>query len=665
MVATIAGQHMTTCHGGIVSVALRILGTVEMVADSEPVAIHGLKPRLLLAALVVGADRQVPTERLIDALWGDAPPRSASENLRTYATTLRRGITTYGGDPSSLTTSRVGFTLRSDRLDLDVERFRAAAARARGAGAAGQTGAAVELFGTSLSLWRGVAAQDLPRDGWLGRALCALDEQHLTVVEDHAEAQLRLGLHQQVAARLAGLVVEHPLRERLWRLLMTAQYRCGDISAALASFGQARAALADHLGVDPGPELDELHRSILRREPHLAAPTTAPPIAVISPAPTADGPITDIPAAGCTVPPHQLPARTAVFVGRHRELAEVTEALQHAAAGEYTGVLIHGTPGVGTSTLAIHAAHAVRDLFPDGQLYVDLREEPYGRGDTRLRRVAERLLRGLNIRVPTPDTGAEASAALRSVLARRRILLVVDNTDTSDQLAGLLPAGEGSAALVVCRTGWPAPGIGRTVTLRPLSTASSVDLLERAVGPATAGAMPHALAAIAGYCAGLPIAIKAAADRISSRSNWSLQHTQNRLARPHCRLSELSVGRHSVRESLLAALADASKRYSMLPTAFSSLADFERPFEVDEAARVCRVNRADMEASLARLVDFGLLETVAPEHFRLPPLTRLLAMEQRRQPRTPNGYIDNVPVPRDPVYPSLVGSRPPIKLEVS
>ena len=645
------------------SVTLRILGTVEMVADSEPVAIQGLKPRLLLAALMLGADRLVPTERLVDALWGGAPPRSASENLRTYATMLRRAMATYGGDPSSLTTSRVGFTLRSARSDLDVERFRAAVAQARGAVAAGRTHVAVEHFGTGLSLWRGVAGQDLPRDGWLGRALCALDEQHLTVVEDHAEAQLRLGLHQQVAAKLAGLVVEHPLRERLWRLLMTAQYRCGDVPGALASFAQARTALADYLGVDPGPELDGLHRSILRREPHLAAPATAAPIAVISPVPTVDGPITDIPVAGGTIPPHQLPARAVVFVGRHHELAEVTDALTHAAAGAYTGVLIHGAPGVGTSALAIHAAHAVRDLFPDGQLYVDLREEPHGRDDTRLRHLAERLLRGLNIRVPAPGTGAEASAALRSVLARRRILLVVDNTDTSAQTAGLLPAGEGSAALVVCRTGWSAPGIGRALALGPLSTASSVDLLERAVGPA--GAVPHALAAIAGYCAGLPLAIKAVADRICSRNNWSLQHTQDRLARPHCRLNELSVGRHSVRDSLMTALADASKRQPMLRNTFASLAEFEAPFEVDDATRLCRVNRANMETSLARLVDFGLLETVAPEHFLLPPLTRLFAVEQLRQPRTPNGYIDDVPVFRDPVYPSLVGSRQPIKLEVS
>jgi len=583
------------------------------------VAVNGLKPRQLLAALMLNADRIVSTDRLVDALWGEAPPRSALENLRTHATTLRQLMAPAGSAAPRLSTSKTGFLLELSGATLDLDRFRTAVADGRGELAAGRTEPALHHFTKALEQWRAAAGQGLPRHGWLGAALSALDEQHLAVTEDRAEAQLRLGRHHEVAPHLIRTATEHPLRERLWRLLMLAQYRCGNVAEALDSYRQTRDALAEQLGVDPAPESEALHRAILSHDPVLAGPPEFPPPA----APAA-------PARPRPVVPRQLPARAARFAGRHEQLADVTAALCRATRGERVAVAIRGPAGVGTSALALQAAHAVSDRFPDGQLYVDLRElaagpadgPPGGSGHA----VAVRLLRAIGFRGTPPRSAAEAGAAFRSEVAGRRVLVVLDNASRAIPLGPLLPAHPGSAVLLTSRALLTAPGINHTLRVGPLDDGSLAWIIEAAIGPCLAAAERRAVAAIARLCAGLPLAAEAAAARLAARPGWPADTTRERLAGGR-RLAELSPAGDPVRARLASALAEAAQQEPAATGVFPRLARCVAPFDVPAATQVCEPG-TPVEAALDALADVGLLDTVRPAHYRFPDLTGLLAAER-------------------------------------
>jgi DNA-binding SARP family transcriptional activator len=587
---------------------LRLLGAVEIVADGRPVAIDGRKPRQLLAALLLNADRLVGTDRLVEAVWGADPPRSAMENLRTYATALRKGLS---GGEMQLTTSRTGFVLRTGDAKVDLDAFRVAVSAARGATAAGDHATAVSRYAEAALYWRGPAGEGLPRDGWLGLALDALDEQHLGVLEERADTQLRLGQHAEILPQLVRLATEHPLREGIWRLLALAQYRGGNMSAALDTCTRLRAVLAEQLGVDPSAEFGALHAAILRRDPRLDPPADRTP---------------PLPRAGRhTVVPRQLPARSTCFAGRHTELAQAVAALREAPVRPVT-VAFHGPAGIGSSAMALRAAHAVRDEFPDGQLYLDLREFT-GSDDAMACAAAQRLLRGLGRSTAAPQTAAEAGALVRTELAGLRVLVVVDNATGPVPVRALLPAHPGAAVIVAGLTALELPGVTHTVPLGPLDYPSAVRILEQALGPARARHERHAVQDIARMCAGVPVALRAVATRLAARTNWSAATTRDRLVSEHQRLAELSYGGDSVRACIAAALTAATEARPAVRRVFAHLARCDTPFDIGAAGQACPEPDSDVAEALERLVDFGLLDTVAPEHYRFPELTRLFAVE--------------------------------------
>ncbi|MER7004830.1 BTAD domain-containing putative transcriptional regulator [Dactylosporangium sp. NPDC000555] len=422
--------------------------------------------------------------------------------------------------------------------ELDLTAFRGLSQAGRAALAEGQANHAVELLGRALALWRGAAAEDVERSAALDRCLGALDEQRLVAVEDWIDAKQRLGEGGSLIAELRSLVDEHPLRERLWSSLVLALYRSGDVAGALTVFGHARRSLAEHLGVDPGPELTRLHHAVLRRDPALdgvrdagtavrVAPviTSAAPLSPVgAPAtvPPAGGAVAVAPQALVTVP-RELPADTAPLVGRDRELAAIEAILSgYRRAGAVYPPLdgpvfigVHGPAGVGKSALAVQAATRLSRYFPDGQLYADLRGSAPGREPRRPVDVLAGFLRSLGVPEPwTPFCEEEAAARYRSTVANRRLLVLLDDAADEAQVRPLLTATAGSAVLFTGRRQLAAHDRVVHVELGLLDLDHSVELLARLCG---AAGPQRQFSRLARECGGSPVALRGAAARAMRR----------------------------------------------------------------------------------------------------------------------------------------------------
>ena len=306
-----------------------ILGPVQAVRDGRELALGGPRRRAVLALLLVAGGRVVPAERLAEDLWGDSPPPGAAGTLRSHLSRLRGLL----GPDAALIARGGGYALAAGPDRLDAARFERLAGAGREALEHGEAAAAAGRFRQALGLWRGTALADVTDVEALARESARLEELRLVAVEGRIEADIELGLAAQTAGELEGLVAEHPLRERLWRLLVLARYRCGRQADALAAYRRARAVLAGELGIEPGEELRQLERAVLRQQVP-AAPRRAQ---------------------------HNLPVRLTSFVGRERELAALDALLAGARL-----VTVTGAGGAGKTRLAVEFAAAAAGRFGDG-----------------------------------------------------------------------------------------------------------------------------------------------------------------------------------------------------------------------------------------------------------------------------------------------------------
>jgi WD40 repeat protein/DNA-binding SARP family transcriptional activator len=246
-------------------VEFRLLGSVEVVEQGNgAISLGGPRQRAVLAHLLLRANNLVPTEVLIDEVWGDEPPEAARNALQSYASHLRKAI-----GPGRLEGSRAGYVLRADPSEVDTARFQSLLRDAQRLMPIDPK-AAVAAFDTALSLWRGRAFGDLAPEPSLRAEAARLDELRLGAMEDRIEALLTIGVHDQVIGELEGLTARYPLRERLWGQLILALYRAGRQAEALGAYQRAREILADELGIDPSPELRKLHERVLQQSPDLA-----------------------------------------------------------------------------------------------------------------------------------------------------------------------------------------------------------------------------------------------------------------------------------------------------------------------------------------------------------------------------------------------------------
>ncbi|CAM3955801.1 AfsR/SARP family transcriptional regulator [Kibdelosporangium persicum] len=565
----------------------RLLGPLEI--RTSPIAAD--KQRTVLAMLLVNAGRTVPASALVAEVWGDRPPRSAAPNLRGYVMRLRRLLT----DEDQLVTLRSGYRLDVDPDDFDVPRFEELAEAGRQALARSDLPAAGEAFDEALRLWRGPVAEDVPLGPRLSEFAARMTERYLATVEDYVEVELATGRHADVTARLRGWIRQHPLREKLHSQLVLALYRSGDVPGALEAYRSARRTLVDELGIDPGPELSRLHDQVLRRDPALS------PVR-----------------AGPAVVPRQLPPEPAVFVGRQQELAA-------ASAGGV--VAFHGPGGVGKSTLALKVAHTVAGRYPDGQLYVDLQGSSPGLRPLDPPEVIGRFLRALGVPAGelTVEPG-EAAARYQSLLASRKVLVVLDNAADAGQVAPVLPANRDCAVLITSRIALTTVD-ARHIRVDVLDGADSVRLLGKIAGDDRVAAEDTAAAEITRWCGGHPLALRIAGARLASRPDWSLARFGARLADRRRRLDELRVADLGVR-ACFAVGYESLGADAMAAKAFRLLGVLGVPeVGVELVAVLLEVDDLRAERALDRLVEVRLLDPVAGGRFRTHDLLRLYAAE--------------------------------------
>ncbi|MFJ5614013.1 BTAD domain-containing putative transcriptional regulator [Streptomyces sp. NPDC093221] len=482
------------------------LGPLRAYAAGRELALGPPKQRAVFAVLALSGNAVVSRDRLIDGVWGESPPTTAVGSLHTYVSGLRRALDGLG---EPLTSSAAGYSLLLDPDGLDVTVAERLAARARSLAAGREPAAAVTVFEEALALWRsGTALGGLPGPfGAEHRAWAA--DLRLRLVVEHAELLLELAQPAAAADRLALHVADHPYDERLRALLITALSRSGRTADALARYHDLRKLLAEDLGIDPSAELRALYASLLADS---AGADTAP----ATPAP-----------AAAPVRPAQLPREVADFIGREDAVRRVLDAARDAApdgggaAAPPRIVMVVGVGGVGKTALAVRCAHLLADAYPDGQLYVNLR----GFDPKRPARSPADALHHLlaSSHAGTVPTDQEERVALwRSIVRDKRMLIVLDNAESADQVEDLLPGDGPSFVVVTSRnrlSGLAVRYSAHRETLSPLTADESLSMLRTSIGDARVGAELPAARRLAELCDRLPLALRIASEQVTSGSS--------------------------------------------------------------------------------------------------------------------------------------------------
>jgi DNA-binding SARP family transcriptional activator/tetratricopeptide (TPR) repeat protein len=605
---------------------LRLLGPVEAWDGERQVRLEGPRQRLVLAALALDVGRSVPLAGLVNTIWGDDPPATAKQQVQSSISALRRVL---GG---AIVTTASGYELSVPAELVDVHVFEAEVADARRC-AAGDPRRAAERLRDALALWRGSALTGMP--GLAAQAV-RLEERRLAVLEERIDLDLEVGRHADLVAELSGLVAAHPLRERLIAQLMLALYRSGRQSDALQTYRLAEVRMAAELGLDPGDELRRLRLAILRADPALDAPASTPSrgghgtVSEAMPGQLSDG-------KAPAVVPAQLPPEVADFTGRAGCLSALMAMLSDETGRSPQVVVVSaiaGTAGVGKTALAVHWAHRIRDRYPDGQLHVNLRGHA---AVTPLRPIEAlaRFLHALGIPAERVPTGVEeASAMYRTLLANKRMLVLLDNAASADQVRPLLPGTGGCLVVVTSRdqlAGLIALDGARRLTLDVLTPDESAALLGRILGEDRVGAEPGAVAELARLCAYLPLALRIAAANLTGRPNHTIAGYTAEL-RTNDRLSAL----HVPGDEQAAVRATFDLSYTALPEAprrlFRLLGLVPGPDVTVEAAAVLADATPEEAARLlARLAGGHLIDQHVPGRFACHDLLRLYAAERARQ----------------------------------
>ncbi|MFF3872402.1 BTAD domain-containing putative transcriptional regulator [Streptomyces sp. NPDC001978] len=600
--------------------------------DPGPLAFRTIgspKVRALFAALLLEAGRVVPVESLKDALWGGAPPASAQASLHNHVTRLRRLL----DDPERLRAVAPGYLLRVDDGELDVHVFDSQVAEARAAHARGDWAGVLRACAAAHALWRGTPLSGLPADFGGYAFVQRLEEARLLLFEWRYDAELALG-----GTRLAGLVPElaalvaaYPLREAYHRQLMLALHRTGRQAEALAVHRDLRSRLIDELGIEPGPAVSEAHLEVLRGADSRAATTPGDGGAVPhEPAPgarpaAADG--EDAPPEPPATTPAQLPPPPAYFTGRAAELRDLQRTL--VTLRSPTVAVITGMAGVGKSALALHAAHELRERFPDGQLYVNLHGATPGMSPLVPAQALAALLRDLGADPRgIPEHPDAAAALLRSLLAPTRTLMVLDDAAHAAQVRPLLPAGAGCAVIVTSRSPLTALDGARRFPLGPLTGEDSAALLRAVSGRAGLDA-GHPLVELTGR---LPLALRVVAARLAARRALTPDVLAGQLASTGGRLRHLEYDDLSVRRSLavahdaLAAADCEADRDAAL--ALRGIGALDLPaYGAPLMARLTGTDVRRAETALDRLVDVALLEETTYGRYAPHDLVRDFARE--------------------------------------
>ncbi|MEV4738703.1 BTAD domain-containing putative transcriptional regulator [Streptomyces sp. NPDC049555] len=593
----------------------RILGPLDISAGGAPVTLTGARQRTIMSMLLLAPNRVVSVETLADAVWNGRPPATARNQIAICVSALRKTLKATVGADDVLVTSHPGYMLFAGEHRIDAVEFEERAALGREAARSGRPEEACAHFEEALAMWRGPALEGITAERAQAEAT-RLNEMRLDVHEEHAGLRLEMGHHRELIGELTAFVREHPLRETAKAHLMLAQYRSGRRAEALETYRDGQRLLAEELGIDPGPALQELHEEILADSPRLTLP--AEPVALVPSA---------------TVPA-QLPSAVASFTGRRRELAALDTLLDHLGGPALPVGSLTGIGGVGKTALAVHWARQVAVRFPDGQLFADLRgydeEEP-----RRPSAVLDRFLRALGVPAPQiPADQNERTALFRSVLDGRRVLIVLDNARSFQQIRPLLPGSGRCCVLITSRDpmGGALAGDYAFVPLHldALGQDEAIALLSRVVGDDRLTADPVAAARLAALCDGLPLALRIAAARLTAKPHWTVRSLVARLEDQHRRLDELSPDERGVRAGLRLSYRDLPEATARM---FRLLATVNVPdFAAWAGAALLDIDPLDAEDLIEELVDAQFVvpvgTTTGHVRYRFQGLPRLFARER-------------------------------------
>jgi DNA-binding SARP family transcriptional activator len=556
----------------------RILGPLEVCHEGAAVQIKGMRQLTVLALLLVEANRVVPTDRLVAGVWNEDPPVTSRSQIHICISYLRRQLSCGGG---LLDTSAPGYRLRVADGELDLHSFERHVASAQAAAADGAPERAVGEFRSALARWHGPALSGI--GSRLVRGIAAtLDEKRLAVHENCLALELEHGLGppHELADELATLAAQHPRRERLLALLMTALYRAGRQAEALEEYRGARARFVGELGIEPGDELKGLYQRILTHDPALSRQVER----------------RQAPARGRG--PRRLPADIADFTGRQESLAQLVGMSEQQDGTAVPTAVVSGRGGVGKTTLAVHAAHQLAPEFPDGQLFAKLShqgvpEDPHD--------VLGRFLRAYGFAESNvPDGVEERAETYRDLMADRKVLVVLDDVLAESQVFPLLPGTSRCRVIVTSRR--PLAGLPAAVHvhLAPFTESSALELETRIAGRDRIDADRAATVALNEACGYLPLAVRLAAARLASHPHWTVANLLTRLESSSSWLDDLE-GQTGLHHTYAALSPEARQLFRLLPLVEAS------DFASWVGAPLLEVGVERSEALLDELADADLL----------------------------------------------------------
>jgi DNA-binding SARP family transcriptional activator len=588
-----------------------ILGPVEVRRGSATVPVSPGRPAVVLAVLAMSARRPVSVDSLARHVWGEDLPERVRGSLHSLIARLRREL-----GASLIVTKPDGYLLDIDPDQVDLWQFRELVAAAA---AAGEPDDARALLGRALRLWRG-ELMAAPRFEILSRGVgTSLTEEWLRALHRRIDLDLAAGQFQHVIPELRELLGRHPLRESAWHQLVAALAGAGRHAEAIEAYHEARLLLAKQLGVDPSPDLQDIYKRVL---------TAAPAADSQEPGPSAL-------AADHAAPPAQiqigtwerrnyLPADVADFSGREEELRLLTSPSNGSGRAMVIRA-VDGMPGVGKTTLAVHAGHLLADKYPDGLFFLDLHGHAEGHQPTAPGDALETLLHAAGVpgdQIPQPVD--ERVAMWRTLLAHRRVLLILDNAADAAQVRSLLPGTDTCLTLVTSRRRLADLDTTITLSLDVLPLSDALRLFAAIVGPARTAAEPGYTEEVVRMCGCLPLAVRIAAARLRARPAWTVGHIRARLADEQHRMAVLSAGHRSV-------AAAFSLSYQALPPAQQRMFRLlglipGGDFDVHLAAACADVQRADADQILEELVDVHLLQQSTADRYHLHDLLRQHAL---------------------------------------
>ncbi|MFF0722537.1 BTAD domain-containing putative transcriptional regulator [Micromonospora sp. NPDC003816] len=600
---------------------VQVLGGLVVHVGSITLTLGTPKQQTVLAVLACNAGHLVSVDQLVDELWPDGPPPSAVPNVRTYAANLRRGIESMLPGREVLVRTRDGYRLLVERTEVDVYAFQSEVGAARALIGVDEA-AAAKLLDKALARWQGPMLTGVALGPALLAHVASATEDRMLAAELLAELQIRLGRYEPVLPLLRELLAREPLRERAHLLLMRALHLRNDHAGAIAAYAAARRMLREHLGIEPGAELRKLYRQIVEQE---RAPRRPPALTSASSVVTSGLPgqsrLRSAPGRGVVWLPRAVPD----FVGRDAAVEHLLTETHRVGRQASAVHLVDGMAGSGKTSLAVHVSGRLREHYPDGGLFIDLKgHDRTEKLDTSA--ALATLLRQLGIpgdRIP-PEL-QDRLALWRQELAVHRLIIVLDNAADAEQVAALLPTSPGCVVIVTSRRRISGLDVSPPLSLPVMDRAEGVALLASAVGAERVAAEPEAAAAVVEHCGRLPLAIRLAGSRLAHRPTWRLADLAKLLDDNVRRLDHLTSRDRTVVGAFAASyesLPGAARRLFRLLSVHPG-----DQFDTTMASALSGLATEVAVRTLDELLDCHLIEDVGIGRYRMHDLIRQYSRE--------------------------------------